>query len=112
MMVPTTTRKLAQRMLSASREVAAALPRGFYAATPLDTLLILHVAEDDARYLKIDELDIPGVTSRGVVERWVAALVTEGLIERRDALLALSEKGHALVIVMIESIYAAQRGLD
>ncbi|RYF05189.1 MAG: hypothetical protein EOO40_10485, partial [Deltaproteobacteria bacterium] len=49
---PTTTRKLAQRMLSASREIAAAMPRGFYAPSPLDTLLTLYVAEDDARYLE------------------------------------------------------------
>jgi hypothetical protein len=99
-------------MLSASREIAAAMPRGFYAPSPLDTLLTLYVAEDDARYLELTDLDVPGATSRNVVERWVAALATEGLIERCDDLLALSQHGHALVTSIIEAIYAAQRSLD
>lgn len=109
---PTTTKKLAQRMLSASREIAASLPHGYHASTPLDTLLLLHVAEDDARYLEIGELDVPGATSPRVVARWVAALEKEGLIDRRDRFLALSEKGHRLVIATMEAVYAAQRALD
>lgn len=88
------------------------MPHGFYAPTALDTLLILYVAEDDARYLKLAELDAPGATSRSIVQRWVAALVSQGLVERRDELLALSERGHELVTSIIEGIYAAQRELD
>lgn len=88
------------------------MPPGFYAPTALDALLILYVAEDDAQYLKLAELDVPGATSRSVIQRWVAALVTQGLIERRDELLALSERGHGLVTSIIEGIYAVQRELD
>jgi len=99
-------------MLSASQEIASAMPYGFYAPSPLDTLLILFVAEDDARYLELTDFDVPGATSRSVVERWVTALAAKGLIERRDKLLALSQHGHALVTSIIEAIYAAQRSLD
>jgi len=88
------------------------MPHGFYAPTALDTLLILYVAEDDARYLTLAELEVPGATSRSVIQRWAAALVSEGLIERRDELLALSERGYSLVTSMIEGIYASQRQLD
>ena len=88
------------------------MPRGFYAPTPLDTLLALYVAEDEAQYLQLVDLDVPGATSKAVIERWVAALQAEKLIERRDDLLALSQKGHAMVTAIIESIYAAQRSLD
>lgn len=109
---PTTTRKLAQRMLSASSEIARAMPHGFYAPVALDVLLRLHVAEDDAHYLAISDLDVPGATSSRVVERWVIALHAEGLLDRKGDLLALTQKGYDLVVHTITAIYDAQRALD
>lgn len=103
---------MALRMLSASREIAAAMPPGFFAPTALDVLLVLHVAEDEASYLSIGELQLPGSPSTIVTQRWLKALMTEGLVDRRGQLIALSQKGYALVTTIIESIYVAQRGLD
>lgn len=109
---PTTTRKIAQRMLCASREVADALPAGFYNSTALDILLMLHVAEDDAIYPAWDTLEVPGRPSTMTVDRWLAALTGEGLIDRHDGLIALSQKGYGLVVATIERVYKAQRTLD
>lgn len=109
---PTTTKKFAQRMLSASRETACAMPHGFHAPTALDVLLTLHVAEDDARYLSAQELNLPGCPSQSVADRWLTALAAQGLIERRAELLALTQKGHVFVTGLIERIYNAQRALD
>jgi len=112
LIAPGTTRTLAQRMLSASAEIAAALPRGFYAPTALDILLTLYIAEDDARYLVAAELHLPGGPPTGVVERWLTALAAEGLLDRQGELLALSAKGYDLVTAIVEAIHAAQRTLD
>jgi hypothetical protein len=109
---PTTTRKFAQRMLNASGQVARALPPGFHTSVALDILLALHVAEDDACYLSLGQIGLPGACSAEARERWLDALVADGLVDRRGELLALSEKGYALVVDVIESIYLAQRALD
>ena len=112
LLAPTTTQKIAQRMLAGSREVAAAMPRGFFTPTALDILLILHVAEEDARYLTMEELDIPGGPSTVITGRWLSILIVQSLIDQRGNLLALSKKGYDLVTGIIESVYRAQRALD
>jgi DNA-binding MarR family transcriptional regulator len=109
---PTTTKKMAQRMLIGSQEVAAALPKGFHTPVALDVLLTLYIAEDDARYLAVGDLEVGAGVSPGTVERWVLALISEGLIERRDNLIALSQAGHNLVTATIEDLYRKQRALD
>ena len=109
---PTTTSKLAQRMLCASREIADAFPAGFYASTALDILLTLHVAEEDASYPAWESMEVPGWPSTRTVDRWIAALTDEGLVDRHDGRIALSQRGYALVISTIERVYAAQRALD
>jgi len=109
---PTTIRKMAERLLSASCEIAAFMPRGFHGPCPLDILLALYIAEDDADYLQQGDLTMPGALSPASVGRWTAALLSEGLIEQRNMLLGLSDKGHALVTSTIEAIYLAQRALD
>lgn len=109
---PTTTKKMAQRMLSASREIADAMPIGFYSPTALDILLMLHVAEDDASYPAWDTMEVPGRPSTMTVDRWLAALTSEGLVDRHNGLIALSQKGYSLVVSTIERIYEAQRALD
>ena len=111
-LAPTTTVKLAQRMLSASRTASAHLPAGMYGSPGLDILLALYVAEEDARYLSVSELDLPGTISPAVTLRWVKAAAHYGLIECRDDLLALSEQGYATVTKLVKEIYAAQRTLD
>ena len=111
-LAPTTTVKMALRMLSASRTASDHLPTGLYGSPGLDILLTLYVAEDDARYLSISELNPPGTISPAVTQRWVKAAAHYGLIECRDDLLALSEKGYATVTKLVVEIYAAQRTLD
>lgn len=112
MLAPTTTHKLAQRMLSASRVMADVLPRGFYGSPGLDILLAMYVAEGDAQYLSAGELCPPGSLSPKITERWIVALDNEGLVERRRDLLALTPMGYATVNDLIERVYAVQRALD
>jgi hypothetical protein len=109
---PTTTTKLAERMLAASTAVAQCMPAGFYANPALDILLELHVAEEAARYLSVDDLAPAGSPSVAVTTRWIDALIVQGLIERRDPLLALSAKGHELVVTLTGAVFKAQRALD
>ena len=75
-------------------------------------LLELHVAEEDARYLSIHELEPAGAVSRTLTRRWLQALVAEGLVERKRDLVALSSNGHELVSAILEEVYRAQRALD
>ncbi|WP_139227104.1 hypothetical protein [Sphingomonas sp. OK281] len=103
---------MAQRMLSASRAIANALPTGFHNPTALDVLLILHVAEDDANYPVWEAMEVPGSPSTMTIDRWLIALTHEGLVDRQNGLIALSQKGYALVVSTIERVYEAQRALD
>lgn len=112
LLAPTTTKKLAQRILAASRLAADGLPAGFLSTAPWDIMLTLHVAEDEARYPAARNLDLPGNPSVMVVSRWLAVLEEEGLICRQHGLLALSEAGDERVTAVISAIYAAQRKLD
>jgi len=111
-LLPTTTTKLAQRMLYASRAISDVLPIGFFGSPALDLLLALHIAEESAQYPNVNEISLPGSLSPAVTTRWVSALVNRGLIEERDELLALTCEGHELVIKLIEGVYAVQRTLD
>ncbi|RYF21449.1 MAG: hypothetical protein EOO77_06010 [Oxalobacteraceae bacterium] len=111
-LLPTTTTKLAQRMLYASRAIFDVLPIGFFGSPALDLLLALHIAEESAQYPNVNEISPPGSLSPAVTNRWVKALVNHGLIEQRDELFALSSEGHELVIKLIEAVYAVQRTLD
>ncbi|SFP60598.1 hypothetical protein [Sphingomonas rubra] len=112
LIAPTTTKKIAQRMLSASAQVADAMPRGFHVPAALDIMLALYVAEDDARYLTVEDLPVPGAPSLELTRRWVDALIAQGLVDRRGGLHALSTAGHTLVDTIIERLYVAQRALD
>jgi hypothetical protein len=109
---PTTTAKLARRMLCASRVVADCLPFGFYGSPGLDILLALHVAEEDAQYPQAGDLTPPGSLGPSVTERWIHVLKQHGMIDRRGDMLALSVHGHAVVTDMLEKLYAVQRSLD
>jgi hypothetical protein len=104
----TTTTKLAERMLAAAQVIAETLPAGFNAPLPTNILLALFVAEEDAHYPSESEVGGP----RATTDRWIAALAQAGLVERRDGLLALSERGHAMVQMMLERLFDAQRRLD
>lgn len=109
---PTTTTKMASRMLAASAVVAARMPTGFYANPALDILLTLHIAEEDARYLAVTDLNPAGSASPSITSRWIVALISEGLIDRRGDLLALSSDGHAFITDMTQGVFDAQRSLD
>ena len=112
MLGPTTTTKLAQRMLHSSRVIADILPAGFYGSPGLNILLALHLAEENAQYPTANEMYPPGSTSPVVTQRWVKALVSYGLVEQHDDLLALSSKGHETVIQLMERVFEVQRELD
>jgi hypothetical protein len=88
------------------------LPAGLREAAPLDILLALHVAEEDADYLSLSSLASGGSYSLRVAERWVLALEQNGLLEQRADLLALSPCGHDVVSEILEAVYFAQRELD
>jgi hypothetical protein len=109
---PTTTAKLATRMLAASNAIAALLPPGLHGTPALDILLSIHVAEEAASYPAVDSIKIAGFESSSVTQRFVKALVHEGLIDQRGSLLALSPAGHAVLMSILEAVYEAQRSLD
>lgn len=110
-LAPTTT-KLAKRMLAASRVHAELLPDGFYSSPALDTLLTLYVAEEDACYPGLNDLAVAGSRSPFVVRRWVDALAAQDLVERRNGLLALTDRGHAALRKLLEAVLAAESALD
>lgn len=108
----TTTVKLAERMLAASRVVRENLPKGFQSATPLNLLLEMYVAEESARYLRLTELGAIDEMHPRIAERWIAALVEEGLVCVRIDHAALTSEGHMTVTRLLEELFAAQRALD
>jgi hypothetical protein len=109
---PTTTAKLATRMLAASNAIAAHLPRGLHGTPALDILLRIHVAEENANYPTAASISVAGFEGSSVSGRFVKALVHEGLIDQQDDLLALSAKGHSVLMAVLEAVYEAQRTLD
>jgi hypothetical protein len=109
---PVTTAKFAKRMRAGLQTATKRLPTGLREAAPLDILLALHVAEEDADYPDVDRLTSGGLFSRPVVERWLWALEQHGLVDRSDELLALSSHGHDVVSGILEAVYRAQRDLD
>jgi hypothetical protein len=112
LLTATTTAKLAARVRCATQIATDLLPPGFRDLVPLDILLALHVAEENADYLNATELKPAGLPGSQVTIRWLLALEQEGLVERRQELLALSTQGNTLVCNMLELIYDAQRSLD
>lgn len=109
---PTTTTKLAERILLASRIFSEVLPEGLNTLPVLDILLDIYVAEESARYPRTSEIDPPGTLAPSVTQRWIAALVSAGLVERRGDLVALSTDGHVRVTTFLQTLYAAQRAVD
>ncbi|WP_375380993.1 hypothetical protein [uncultured Sphingomonas sp.] len=99
-------------MLNASLTLAQHLPQGIVGSSALDILLSLYVAEEDARYLSVSELTLPGNHIPAVTERWVAYLVQLGLVDRRGDMLALSVDGHMALTDALEAMFVAQRALD
>ena len=78
----TTTLKLAERMLAASRVVSSHLPAGFSPPTPMNLLLELFIAEENALYPGAADLGRHDGMSPRLVDRWLIALLHEGLIEK------------------------------
>jgi len=108
----TTTVKLAKRMLAASKVVSQSLPKGFAAQAPINLLLELFVAEEDAHYPPSSELGITDSMSSSVLDRWLVALAHEGFIERQNEAYALTDEGFRTVTGLLEALFIAQRALD
>lgn len=108
----TTTTKMAERILATWHVIAQNMPSGFVSTPPSSILLEMFLAEERACYLDIQSLQLTGTSSLPVLERWVWALSDEGMIERKGDTLALSTKGHATVVDIIEKVFAVQRTLD
>lgn len=109
---PTTTTKLAQRMICGLQETAACLPPELNSPIVLDILLTLYIEEESACYPSAAELNPTASISPAITARWIAVLVARGLVERRDDLLALTGSGNDMIVTLIDRIYAAQRRLD
>jgi hypothetical protein len=109
---PTTTVKMAERMLAASRVARAELPKSFHTPSPLNLLLEMFVAEEDTQYYRVSELGFNDGMHPRITERWVAALVEAGLMSVQIDHAALTTEGHSTVTRLIESLYVAQRKLD
>lgn len=99
-------------MLAASRVARENLPKGFHSASPLNLLLEMYVAEESARYLKLSEIGSVDEMHPRVAERWVAALVEEGLVCVRIDHAALTSKGHETATRLLQELFAVQRTLD
>lgn len=108
----TTTIKMAERILASARIVESHMPTGFVGFSPLNVLLELYLAEEQASYLTVDTLRHHGIASGSTLRRWVAAIEAEGLIEQKSDLLALTQQGYTLVVDTLESIFNVQRELD
>lgn len=107
-----TTALLARRMLGASSLIASNLPAGFYSAPALDILLALHAAEDVAHYPDSATLEVPGVDSADLTDRWIGLLIDGGLVERQGGLLALTSHGHQTIIDLLQQVFDHQRSFD
>ena len=109
---PTTTVRLAERMLAASWLTREILPDGFYSTTALDLLMAMYVAEEGGSLLQID--DVRNVADRHprVTKRWLDALKTEGLVDVVDHHPTLTAEGLETVERLLEKMFDVQRGLD
>lgn len=109
---PTTTVLFAKRILAASATIAEFMPSGYNASIGVDILLIVFLAEDNAEYLRDDEIIPAGGLSQRTTRRWIYELAQRGLLECRNDLVALTPAGYDTVNTLLEHIYAAQRRLD
>jgi hypothetical protein len=108
----TDTLILARRMLAAAAVVHAHLPYGFDPPSPLQIMMQLYVAEEEACYLTLTDVSRSDPASQPVTKRWLAALESNGFVERRDTIFALTTFGYERVIATLEALFAAQRRLD
>lgn len=104
--------KLAERMLIASRVVANGMPAGFSPSSPINFLLELFLAEEGGQYLSIDDVGKNDQMSKCVAERWIAALIAEGFVERSGQAIGLTDRGFQVVTSMLTRLFESQRLLD
>jgi hypothetical protein len=88
------------------------MPAGLYPPSPVTILLEFYLAEEEALYPRSSALGLTDHMNPVVAERWVGALVQQGLVERQHGRAALSATGHKLVTEMLELLFAVQRALD
>lgn len=109
---PTTTVRLAERMLAASRVTQNALPPGFHSTAALNILLQMYVAKDGGRRLTVANVTATDDAHPRIMERWLAALVQEGLVSVSIEHAVLTADGHAAVDRLLSDLFVAQRALD
>lgn len=109
---PTTTVRLAERILAASRVTQSALPPGFHSTAALNILLEMYVADDGGRRLSMAEVTAIADAHPRVMERWLAALVQEGLVSVSVEDAVLTADGRAAVDRLLSDLFVAQRALD
>lgn len=108
----TTTVKLAERMLASSRVIACSMPASLHTPSPVTLLLELYLAEEEALYPHASGLGRIDHMHPMVVERWIAVLVQQGLVEQQQGRNALTEAGHKHVTDMLTLLFQVQRCLD
>jgi hypothetical protein len=99
-------------MLAASGVVSSHLPAGFSPPTPMNLLLELFIAEENALYPGAADLGRHDGMSPRLVDRWLIALLHEGLIEKNNEAVALTDQGFNAVVRVLEAMFNAQRLLD
>lgn len=109
---PTTSLTIARRIIASQRVYADLLPPGFSMTVPVDLLLHLYVAEEEARLLSVDEIAALGLGAGPVVSRSLAALVQQGLAIREADIVQLTPAGEEMILGLVDRIYRAQRALD
>lgn len=99
-------------MLVASQVVMQGMPAGFSSPSPMNFLLELFLAEETGRYLSADELGKNDGMSKRVADRWIAALLGEGVIETSGVAVGLTDHGYRVVTSMLMRLFESQRLLD
>jgi hypothetical protein len=108
----TTTVKLAERMVAASRVVEANMPVSLSPPLPINVLLEIYLAEEAGRSIRVHDLTTAGSGSTMSSQRWVSALSSSGLVEQRGELIALSQLGYDTIMKTLKDLFMAQRELD
>lgn len=108
----TTTIKLAERVLASLRVLACSMPAGLHTPSPVTILLELYLAEEEALYPRTSGLGRTDHMHPAIVDRWIAVLVQQGLVEQQQGRNALTEAGHEHVTEMLTLLFQVQRCLD
>ncbi len=108
----TTTVKLAERMLAAASAVSAGLPSGFYPPSPMNILLEMYLSLEGCASSAARDAGVRDGMHPRVAERWIRALMQEGLVESVGDKTSLTARGNDAVMEILEAVFHGQRQLD